>query len=123
MLQKAKFLMEKVLVVDDDEDILDVVSIILTSQGYKVITEADGGKVMTRVEEDQPDLVLLDVNLDPYDGRDICVEIKRNHKLPVILFSVNIRFEHNYKNCDADDFIRKPFDIEQLEKTVNKFLS
>lgn len=113
--------MPKVLVVDDDHSILDVVSIALSMYGYNVITESDGSKVLPKIEREKPDLILLDVNLSPYDGREICKEIKDRYGMPVILFSANIQIEKELGNCKAESFLPKPFQIEELESLVRRY--
>lgn len=114
--------MQKILVVDDDPDILAVTELILSRSGFLITTEQDGGKVLERIETFEPNLVLLDVNLSPYDGRLICKDLKREYTIPVILFSANINVQKDYKQYNADDFIGKPFEISELVEKVKSFL-
>jgi CheY-like chemotaxis protein len=114
---------KKVLVVDDDSDILDVIRIILEDAGYEVSTLDNGREVMAEVCNNTPDLILLDVMLCGIDGRDICMAIKSNPRLsliPIIMISAS----HNLQSFleqegSADGFISKPFDIDNLISVVN----
>src|SRR5258708_29889007 len=83
---------KKVLVVDDDVDILEGIALILEIEGYTVSTIAKGEKTYKRVEEFQPDLVLLDIRMFGTDGRAICKRLKSQKKtkhIPVILVSAD----------------------------------
>lgn len=115
--------MQKILVVDDDPDILAVTEIVLSRSGFSIATEQNGGKTLEKIQTFEPDLVLLDVNLSPYDGRVICEDLKREHTIPVILFSANINVRKDYQQCKADDFIGKPFEIDDLVNKIKSFLS
>jgi len=109
---------KKILAVDDDNDILDVIRIILEDEGYEVFTLANGKQVLELVEEKVPDLILLDVMLGGLDGRDICRELKAHEvfkKIPVVMISAS----HNLNNLllmpgAPDNFLAKPFDIDRL---------
>ena len=109
--------MEKILVVDDNMDILNVVSLILTSNGFEVNTISNGNDAMSSMEKFKPDLVLLDVYLGGMDGRDICNNLKSKEEtkhIPVIMFSAHSNQKDIFDNCNAQDFIGKPFEIKEL---------
>jgi DNA-binding response OmpR family regulator len=112
--------MKKILIVDDDKDILEVVSYILTSMGFNVKTHSNGFDVPDIVLHYCPDLILLDIHLPGNLGTEICKELKGlDFKLPIILFSANAEKERAISISFANDFIEKPFDIKDLLKTVN----
>jgi len=115
--------MKKVLVVDDDKSILEVVELILTSRGYDVKTYATGYNVPYVVNAFDPDLVLLDINLPHKTGTEICNELKAisNHP-PILLFSAHANAKQAYANCKAEGFIGKPFDVTDLLKSVSKHI-
>jgi DNA-binding response OmpR family regulator len=118
-VMKAK----KVLVVDDDNDILDVIQIILEDEGYEVATLDNGREVVDAVSNNTPDLILLDVMLCGIDGRDICRTLKADplfSLIPIIMISAShdLQTFMSQKGC-ADGFISKPFDIDDLVATVN----
>ncbi len=109
---------KKILVLDDDLAILEVLKDILEYSGYTVSTLSRGDRVFEKIQEYHPDLILLDVMLAELDGREICRNIKQQHdsaKIPVILISAT----HDLSKClnqkgAPDDFVAKPFDIDNL---------
>jgi DNA-binding response OmpR family regulator len=114
----------KVLVVDDDSDILRVLEIMLTMKGFDVECLSKGAEVHQTIFDFKPNLVLLDVNLGAHDGRDICREIKsklETKQMPVILFSANHNISQSAFDAKADDFFEKPFDVEHLVTTLTRF--
>jgi CheY-like chemotaxis protein len=113
---------KKVLVVDDDNDILDVIRIILEDEGYEVSTLDNGRDVLGVVASNMPDLILLDVMLCGMDGRDICKNLK-SHALYKLIPIIMISASHNLQGLleeegSADGFISKPFDIDNLIDVV-----
>ncbi|MBA2248610.1 MAG: response regulator [Chitinophagaceae bacterium] len=109
--------MHKILVVDDDPGILDAMEIALTLKGYEVEVTPHGEEAFSMIESFAPDLVFLDVYLSGMDGRDICKQLKANKKtkdLPIIMFSANKSMRDVFKECNANDFIGKPFNMDEL---------
>ena len=123
----VEIMSKKILAVDDDNDILDVIRIILEEEGYEVVTLANGKHVFDVVKESSPDLILLDVMLGGLDGRDICRALKEDEsfkKIPVVMISAS----HNLNNLllmpgAPDNFLAKPFDIDHLLEMVKAQLS
>ena len=111
--------MKKVLVVDDDEDILEVVELILTRNGFEVQTHPTSQNVPEIVNNYHPNLILLDVLLPGKSGTEICRDLKLSHTdLPIILFSAHAIQEKEVNRCNADGFIKKPFDMKNLIGTI-----
>jgi DNA-binding response OmpR family regulator len=84
--------MRRILAVDDDHDILEVLQFILEDSGYKVDTLSDGSHLMDTIRDKHPDLILLDIMLGNMDGRELCKEVKRQaatHNIPVIMISAS----------------------------------
>ena len=110
---------EKILVVDDDEDILYAVRHLLTSLGFEIQTHSTGLSVPEVVLAFQPDLILLDIRLPGKLGTEICKELKElNYEIPIILFSAHHNYDVNFlATFGANDFIRKPFEIMDLLNT------
>ncbi len=110
--------MDRILVVDDNVDILHVVQAILETHGFEVLTTARGEETFEKTESYQPQLILMDVYLSSrVDGRQICNALKQNEKtkdIPVIMFSAQTKLEEVLKVCKADDFIAKPFAMKDL---------
>jgi DNA-binding response OmpR family regulator len=119
--------MQRILAVDDDRDILDILQLILEDSGYEVDTLADGHFLFEKIRETHPDLIILDVMLGSMDGRELCRTMKANletHKIPVIMLSASHNISGDLmKNGNPDDFIAKPFDIDELLQTVGKRLA
>lgn len=116
--------MKKVLVIDDNTDILHLVQIILKNNGFEVLVSPKGSEVVSNTEKFSPQVILLDVFLSGYDGREICRELKQNPKtkdIPVIMFSAHSRRDV-IKECNADDFIAKPFEVQELVEKINSRL-
>ena len=117
--------MKKILVVDDDIDILTVVHLVLNSNGFRVAVTSKWEQIYTQVDTFKPDLILLDVSLGTEDGRNICKQLKSNKNtkhISIILFSASHKIENSLTECLADSFISKPFDINDLVDGVNKQL-
>ena len=117
--------MRKILVVDDDMDILTLVKMTLTLNGYdtEVLSRWEG--IDHSIEKFMPDLILLDVSLGGADGREICKRLKAQkdtQHIPIILFSANIEMEKNSGNCNAQAFISKPYDLHYFLQTIKSNL-
>lgn len=115
--------MKKVLVADDNPDILWVVEFLLKKNGFDVVSILDGKNVLEQIVSNQPDLVLLDVFLAGLDGREVCNSIKatdQTKNIPVIMFSAHTNLSDVMQVCDADDFVSKPFDSQYLIEKINQ---
>jgi DNA-binding response OmpR family regulator len=114
----------KVLVVDDDRVVADLVAFTVRRAGYEAIIAGDAASTIRRWQEDQPDLIILDINLPGTaqlkDGFAICQHIRRQSDIPIILLTV--RGEENDivrgLEAGADDYILKPFSPRQLVARV-----
>ena len=116
--------MKKILVVDDDEDILIMVQHILASHGFDVQTHSTGLNVHDIVMHYRPNLILLDVRLPGKFGTEVCKELKEIHSnLPILLFSAHADQGKAFALCNADGFIKKPFDINSLIDTISSHLN
>jgi len=115
---------KKILVVDDDDDILELLSLILVDVGYEVRALSCGDTVFDDIKHFRPDLILMDIMLDGLDGRSICKEIKENHLtyfVPVILISGTHDVAESLHLPGApNDFVSKPFDIQHLLEKIEK---
>src|SRR6478735_9436262 len=108
--------MQKIMVVEDDEDILLIVAILLKKNGFSVIKIDDCKKAIALAIECMPDLILFDINLGVCDGRQLCLELKTIHKFiaPILLFSANPELASSVASYKADAFISKPFESDEL---------
>ena len=115
--------MSKILVVDDDNDILTVVGIILSMNHFTVRTISKWQEIDNTVNSFSPDLILLDVALRGADGREICRQLKKSKEtqhIPVILFSAHYNLVNNIHECMANGLITKPFETSYLLETIRK---
>jgi DNA-binding response OmpR family regulator len=120
--------MRRILAVDDDKDILEVLQYILEESGYEVETLSDGHYIFDRIRKHSPDLILLDIMLGGLDGRELCKHIKtmkETNNIPVILISASHNISDRSLQHDGgpDDFIAKPFDIDVLLRSVRAQLN
>jgi DNA-binding response OmpR family regulator len=115
--------MKKVLVVDDDASILELMELILVKHGFEVYTHASGLGVPEIVNTCSPDIILLDILLSERLGTEICKELKETYSIPILLFSANTAKEKAYEECNADGFIEKPFDIRELVHKVKSHIA
>ncbi|MDQ6762113.1 MAG: response regulator [Bacteroidota bacterium] len=111
--------MKKILVIDDDEDILESVSLILEKAGFDVDTHNTGLDVLAKVLEYKPHAILLDVKLPGKSGTEVYKELCKTGTTPVIFFSANADKQKVLKECDAYAFIAKPFDMKNLVQVIS----
>jgi DNA-binding response OmpR family regulator len=117
---------KKILVIDDDESILDAVSLILEENDYEVKSTLKAEEAYPKAIEFQPDLILLDVLLSGKDGREICKDLKEQSEtkdIPVVMISAHPSARASVKEFGADDFIAKPFQVEDLLSSVEKHIN
>jgi DNA-binding response OmpR family regulator len=123
--ERVSKIMKKILVVDDDIDILTVVQLVLETNGFEVVAISNWQQIFAQIETFKPDLILLDVSLGTQDGRNLCKQLKSDNTtkhISVILFSANHNVEKSVTECLADSFISKPFDINNLIEGINNQL-
>jgi len=118
---------KKILILDDDNDILEILSLLLVEDGYQIKTLSCGETVFEEIQDFQPDLILMDVMLAGMDGRSICRSVKQNQLtsfLPVILISGTHDLDKSLHLPGApNDFVAKPFDIDYLLNKIEKQLA
>ncbi len=114
--------MKKILVADDDPDILTLVRMTLSLQGFTVDAISNWKDIDEHVQLFAPDLIILDVSLGGADGRDICKKIKQHPDtmhIPIILFSANAEMGESIVACKAEAFIAKPYELSHFLQTVS----
>jgi DNA-binding response OmpR family regulator len=114
----------KILVVDDDRVLADVVTFMLHKEGYQVIQAFDGLMALERWKEEQPDLVVLDVNMPKMDGFQVCKKIRAEDDTPILMLTVKGEEDDILSGFEigADDYIVKPFSPGQLVARVKAIL-
>jgi CheY-like chemotaxis protein len=113
-----------ILVVEDDPAIGDVLQLMLSDAGYTVELQRDGQAAL-QMTEPFPDLLLLDIRLSGTDGRTICQHIKgkpATRHIPIILLSAQKETPYMAKDAGADDFLAKPFEMEEVLALVARYL-
>ena len=116
----------KVLVVDDEESLVDMLTTALRFTGYDVVSESSGFDALRAIKESRPDMIVLDVNMPDLDGFEVCRRIRRDGiDSPVILLTardaaedLRTGFSHG-----ADDYLTKPFSLEELSLRIEAILS
>ncbi|WP_424141329.1 response regulator [Sporosalibacterium faouarense] len=116
--------MDKILVVDDDVEICNMVEIFLEKEQFKVIKAHDGEDAVKKFKEETPKLVILDIMLPKMDGYDVCREIKRISNVPIIMLTAKGETFDKVLGLrlGADDYIVKPFDPEELIARIRAVL-
>ena len=107
---------QKVLVVEDDNNIAELLRLYLQKDGFEVSHAADGGKAVEMAKEIQPDLVLLDIMLPVMDGWQVCRELRKTMKMPIIMLTAKGEVEDRIIGLElgADDYLVKPFSPREL---------
>ncbi len=124
MSYKIKLDTAKVLVVDDESEITEIVETFLTDAGYKVATANSGGDAIKKAIEFRPDIILLDIMMPGTDGYAVCQQLKKEAAFantPVIFLSGKDREEDMGRSFKAggDMYIKKPFSCERLLEIIN----
>src|SRR5262245_6754110 len=114
----------KILVVDDDLELLGLIGFALRQAGYLAISADDGATALAAFEREQPDLVILDVNLPDTNGFEICRRIRAESRTPIMLLTVRSGEEDQVRGLDggADDYLTKPFSPRTLLARVRALL-
>lgn len=115
---------QKILIVDDDENIANLISLYLTKECYETRIEHDGQSALDAFKEYAPNLILLDIMLPGLDGYEVCREIRRESKVPIIMLSAKTEVFDKVLGLElgADDYIIKPFDSKELVARVKAVL-
>jgi DNA-binding response OmpR family regulator len=114
---------KKILVAEDDSAILEVIKIILENEGYTFLPTDNEKGIHVLLKEHHPDVILLDIWLGGQDGGKIAKELKSKEetsRIPLIMISANNETEKITKESGADDYLLKPFDIDDLLKIIEK---
>lgn len=106
----------KILVVDDEQPIADILQFNLEKEGYEVICAYDGAEALEKVEQENPDMILLDVMLPIKDGMEVCREVRKTHNMPIIMLTAKDSEIDKVLGLEmgADDYVTKPFSNREL---------
>ncbi len=120
--------MTKILIVDDEKDIVETLGKRLAREGYEVVTALDGEEALLKVKVDNPDIVLLDLMLPKMNGFDVLKEIREKHAdkwRPVIIISAKTEFEALRKcyTLEADQYLTKPCSMDDILRVIGIMVS
>lgn len=112
--------MKKILVVDDEKPISDIVKFNLEKEGFEVVTAFDGEEALEKVEEENPDLIVLDLMLPKMDGLEVCREVRKTRDIPIIMVTAKDQEIDKVLGLElgADDYVTKPFSNRELVARV-----
>lgn len=116
--------MARVLVVDDDPNIRELVSLFLKREGFEIIEARDGEEALLQLESVKPDLAVIDVMMPRKDGLSLCSELRQAYDMPLLLLTAKGESAHKVKGFEqgADDYVVKPFDPVELVMRVKALL-
>lgn len=116
--------MKKILIVDDEKLISDIIKFNLAKEGYETVTAFDGREAITKFEEENPDLIILDLMLPELDGLEVAKEVRKTSHIPIIMLSAkDSEFDKVIGlEIGADDYVTKPFSNRELLARVKAHL-
>ncbi len=114
---------KKILLVDDERAILKVIGIKLRISGYEVITASSGQEALDLAGTESPDLMLLDVIMTGLNGFEVLEKLRKFSKMPVIVFSARPENAQKAFSSGADDFIAKPFNVDEMVNRIATVLN
>lgn len=117
--------MSKLLIADDSMDLLDLMDLFLSEKGYQVKCASNKKSLFSCLKNYEPDVIIMDVFLENVDGRELCKKLRSDKKtkhIPIIVFSANPYAIANYKSFGANDFIEKPFSLENVVSKIENVL-
>ncbi len=115
----------KLLIADDSVDLLELMDLFLSEKGYEVKCASNKKLLFNALKNYVPDVIILDVFIDNVDGRELCKKLRSEEKTkntPIIIFSANPYAIANYKSFGANDFIEKPFSLENVVVKIQSVL-
>lgn len=116
---------EKILVINDEPDFLELMKVRLEKHGYNVVTAYNGSEALAKVDRERPDLILLDIIMPQMDGYTTLKELKNrdlNKTIPVIVLTAKMDMKDLFKVEGITDYITKPFDDEELLLRIKRAL-
>lgn len=116
--------MAKLLVVDDEKPIADILKFTFEKEGYQVLCAYDGDEALVAVQNERPDLILLDVMLPGRDGMEVCRAVRQSHDVPIIMLTAKDSELDKVLGLEfgADDYVTKPFSTRELVARVKAHL-
>lgn len=115
---------KKILIVDDDENICELLRLYLDKDGFKTVTASDGEEAIEKAKKENPDLILLDIMLPKLDGWQVCREIRKDSDVPIIMITAKGETFDRILGLElgADDYVPKPFDAKEVIARIRAVL-
>ncbi|MBQ7248445.1 MAG: response regulator transcription factor, partial [Deltaproteobacteria bacterium] len=112
---------KKVLVVEDDSNISELLRLYLEKDGFEVFQAVDGGEGIRMAQEKAPDLILLDIMLPVVDGWVVCTEVRKTSQVPIIMLTAKGETFDKISGLEmgADDYVTKPFEVKELMARIH----
>ena len=119
------YMQKKILIVEDEPELANVLKFLMESEGWSADIEYNGESALTYVQNNRPNLAILDIMLPNMNGFEVCNQIRRFTTIPVLILSAKNQSEHIVKGLEigADDYMTKPFNHRELVLRVTKLLS
>lgn len=116
--------MEKILIVDDDKNICELLRLYIEKEGYAAALAHDGREALQKFETEKPDLIILDVMMPELDGWQVCREIRKNSDIPIIMLTAKGETFDKVLGLElgADDYVTKPFDSKEIVARIKAVL-
>src|SRR5438105_2518319 len=107
--------MTRILVVDDDANIRNVIEFVLEREGYEVITGVDGAEALEKVDQESPQLIILDANMPNVDGFEVCRRVRTKSMIPIMMLTARATEMDKVEGLElgADDYVTKPFSPQE----------
>lgn len=121
-MQKNK---QTILVIDDDPDIGTMMKMMLEYKGYTALVSERADEAMSTINSDRVDLIIMDMLLSGVNGVDICTDLKKDTKtinIPIVMISAHPSAKDMCLSAGADDFIAKPFDMQDMLSRIDRLL-
>ena len=117
---------KKILIVDDEPDVLKVESFRVKKLGFDVVTAVNGEEALNMIRQELPNLVLLDLRMPKIEGSEVCMRSKADkelNRIPIILVTASSEnIIDTARLCNANDYLIKPFDAEELARKIEKYI-
>ncbi len=116
--------MGKILVVDDDINICELLRLYIEKEGFEVVIANDGGQAITKFKTEKPDLIMLDIMLPVFDGWQVCREIRKTSQCPIIMLTAKGEVFDKVLGLElgADDYVTKPFETKEIVARIKAVL-
>ena len=116
--------MGKILVVDDDINICELLRLYIEKEGFEVVIANDGGQAITKFKTEKPDLIMLDIMLPVFDGWQVCREIRKTSQTPIIMLTAKGEVFDKVLGLElgADDYVVKPFETKEIVARIKAVL-